>query len=67
VSAPSRATAAGRACLDLRTKARTGRRSVDESLQLYVLEPRHQTTCYSCQPSHQRSRTSPLVTRRMCT
>ena len=36
--APSRATPAGRAYLDLRAKARSDRRPVDELLQLYVLE-----------------------------
>ena len=35
---PSRAAPAGRAYLDLRTKARGDRRPVDELLQLYVLE-----------------------------
>ncbi len=35
---PSRATAAGRAYLDLRKKAREDRRPVDELLQLYILE-----------------------------
>jgi hypothetical protein len=38
VTAPSRATPAGRAYLDLRKKARQDRRPVDELLQLYVLE-----------------------------
>ena len=38
VSAPSRATPAGRAYLDLRNKARHDHRPVDELLQLYVLE-----------------------------
>ena len=38
MSAPSRATPAGRAYLDLRNKARHDRRPVDELLQLYVLE-----------------------------
>lgn len=38
MSAPSRATLAGRAYLDLRAKARGDRRPVDELLQLYVLE-----------------------------
>lgn len=38
MSAPSRATPAGRAYLDLRRKARQDRRPVDELLQLYVLE-----------------------------
>lgn len=38
MSAPSRATPAGRAYLDLRAKARGDRRPVDELLQLYVLE-----------------------------
>ncbi len=38
MSAPSRATRAGRAYLDLRKLARENRRPVDESLQLYVLE-----------------------------
>lgn len=38
MTAPSRATSAGRAYLDLRTKARGDRRPVDELLQLYVLE-----------------------------
>jgi Nucleotidyl transferase AbiEii toxin, Type IV TA system len=38
LSAPSRATPAGRAYLDLRNKARHDRRPVDELLQLYVLE-----------------------------
>jgi hypothetical protein len=38
VTAPSRATPAGRAYLDLRAKARGDRRPVDELLQLYVLE-----------------------------
>jgi hypothetical protein len=38
VSAPSRATPAGRAYLDLRNKARHDRRPVDELMQLYVLE-----------------------------
>jgi predicted nucleotidyltransferase component of viral defense system len=38
VSAPSRATRAGRAYLDLRKLAREGQRPVDEMLQLYVLE-----------------------------
>lgn len=35
---PTRATAAGRAYLDLRKKARQDRRPVDELTQLYVLE-----------------------------
>jgi Nucleotidyl transferase AbiEii toxin, Type IV TA system len=38
MTAPSRATRAGQAYLDLRAKARNGRRPVDELLQLYVLE-----------------------------
>jgi predicted nucleotidyltransferase component of viral defense system len=38
VSAPSRATRAGRAYLDLRKLARENQRPVDELLQLYVLE-----------------------------
>lgn len=38
MTAPSRATSAGRAYLDLRAKARGDRRPVDELLQLYVLE-----------------------------
>ena len=38
MSAPSRATPAGRAYLDLRNKARHDHRPVDELLQLYVLE-----------------------------
>lgn len=38
MTTPSRATPAGRAYLDLRSKARTDRRPVDELLQLYVLE-----------------------------
>ena len=38
MTAPSRATPAGRAYLDLRAKARGDRRPVDELLQLYVLE-----------------------------
>jgi hypothetical protein len=38
VSAPSRATRAGRAYLDLRKLARRSQRPVDELLQLYVLE-----------------------------
>lgn len=38
MSAPSRATPAGRAYLDLRAKAHGDRRPVDELLQLYVLE-----------------------------
>jgi predicted nucleotidyltransferase component of viral defense system len=38
VSAPTRATSAGRAYLDLRKLAREHRRPVDELLQLYVLE-----------------------------
>jgi hypothetical protein len=38
VTAPSRATSAGRAYLDLRAKARGDRRPVDELLQLYILE-----------------------------
>jgi predicted nucleotidyltransferase component of viral defense system len=38
VSAPTRATVAGRAYLDLRSLARANRRPVDELLQLYVLE-----------------------------
>jgi hypothetical protein len=38
VSAPTRATAAGRAYLDLRALARETRRPVDELFQLYVLE-----------------------------
>jgi hypothetical protein len=38
VTAPSRATVAGRTYLDLRNKARGDRRPVDELLQLYVLE-----------------------------
>ncbi len=36
--APTRATASGRAYLDLRKKARADRRPVDELMQLYVLE-----------------------------
>ena len=39
MTAPSRATPAGRAYLDLRAKVRGDRRPVDELLQLYVLEP----------------------------
>jgi hypothetical protein len=38
VTPPTRATAAGRAYLDLRKKALTDRRPVDELLQFYVLE-----------------------------
>jgi hypothetical protein len=38
VTAPTRATTAGRAYLDLRKKARQERRPVDELMQLYVLE-----------------------------
>ena len=38
MTAPSRATMAGRAYLDLRKKARQDRRPVDELMQLYVLE-----------------------------
>jgi len=38
VTAPSRATVAGRTYLDLQNKARGDRRPVDELLQLYVLE-----------------------------
>lgn len=38
MTAPTRATTAGRAYLDLRTKARQDRRPVDELMQLYVLE-----------------------------
>ena len=38
MTAPSRATSAGRAYLDLRAKARGDRRPVDELLQLYILE-----------------------------
>ena len=38
MSAPTRATTAGRAYLDLRSLARDRRRPVDELLQLYVLE-----------------------------
>ena len=38
MTAPSRATSAGRAYLDLRDKARGDRRPVDELLQLYILE-----------------------------
>jgi hypothetical protein len=38
VSAPTRASRAGRAYLDLRKLARENRRPVDELLQLYVLE-----------------------------
>jgi hypothetical protein len=38
VTAPTRATPAGRAYLDLRKKARQDRRLVDELMQLYVLE-----------------------------
>jgi hypothetical protein len=38
VTAPTRATSAGRAYLDLRKKARQDRRPVDELMQLYVLE-----------------------------
>jgi predicted nucleotidyltransferase component of viral defense system len=38
VSAPTRASTAGRAYLDLRKLARENRRPVDELLQLYVLE-----------------------------
>jgi len=38
VTAPTRATTAGRAYLDLRKKARQDRRPVDELMQLYVLE-----------------------------
>ena len=38
MTAPTRATTAGRAYLDLRRKARQDRRPVDELMQLYVLE-----------------------------
>lgn len=38
MTAPSRATSAGRAYLDLRAKARGDRSPVDELLQLYILE-----------------------------
>jgi hypothetical protein len=38
VSAPTRATSAGRAYLDLRKKARQDRGPVAERMQLYVLE-----------------------------
>jgi Nucleotidyl transferase AbiEii toxin, Type IV TA system len=38
MTAPSRATIAGKAYLDLRRKARQDRRPVDELIQLYVLE-----------------------------
>ncbi len=38
MTAPTRATLAGRAYLDLRKKARADRRPVDELMQLYVLE-----------------------------
>lgn len=38
MTAPTRATTAGRAYLDLRKKARQDRRPVDELMQLYVLE-----------------------------
>lgn len=38
MTSPTRATAAGRAYLDLRRKARQDRRPVDELMQLYVLE-----------------------------
>ncbi len=38
MTAPSRATVAGRTYLDLQNKARGDRRPVDELLQLYVLE-----------------------------
>ena len=38
MTAPSRATSAGRAYFDLRAKARGDRRPVDELLQLYILE-----------------------------
>lgn len=38
MTAPTRATTAGRAYLDLRRKARQDRRPVDELIQLYVLE-----------------------------
>jgi hypothetical protein len=38
VTAPTRATPAGRAYLDLRKKARQDHRPVDELMQLYVLE-----------------------------
>jgi len=38
MTTPTRATAAGRAYLDLRRKARQDRRPVDELMQLYVLE-----------------------------
>jgi Nucleotidyl transferase AbiEii toxin, Type IV TA system len=38
MTAPTRASAAGRAYLDLRKKARQDRRPVDELMQLYVLE-----------------------------
>jgi hypothetical protein len=38
VTAPSRATIAGQAYLDLRRRARQDRRPVDEMIQLYVLE-----------------------------
>ena len=38
MTAPTRATPTGRAYLDLRAKARSDRRPVDELLQLYILE-----------------------------
>jgi hypothetical protein len=38
VTAPTRATTAGRAYLDLRKQARQDHRPVDELMQLYVLE-----------------------------
>lgn len=38
MTSPTRATAAGRVYLDLRSKARQDRRPVDELMQLYVLE-----------------------------
>ena len=38
MTAPTRATTAGSAYLDLRKKARAERRPVDELMQLYVLE-----------------------------
>jgi hypothetical protein len=38
VTSPTRATADGRAYLDLRRKARQDRRPVDELMQMYVLE-----------------------------
>jgi hypothetical protein len=38
MTAPTRATTAGRAYLDLRRRARQDRRPVDELMQLYVLE-----------------------------